>query len=147
MQVPTLFSYSSTWSFSPPKEFPIHFILYYIWLCQLNSLISCCQKLNLLNNNIIIIVCCVGGSKDFTMLYKAYCMANSAVCAYSTDKQCCMFIQHCWNFEILWSTHAFNKSVPAWFLLAFASCCMTFSTIPLVLYLSYSTRNHAITYT
>ncbi len=29
-----------------------------------------------------IIVCCVGASKNFTMLYKAYCMANSAVCAY-----------------------------------------------------------------
>ncbi len=31
--------------------------------------------------------------------------------------------------------------------LGFASCCITFSTTPLVLYLPYSARNHAITYT
>ncbi len=57
----------------------------------------------------VYIVCCLGGSKDFTVLYKAYCMANSAVCmlyvhtallnnvvcVYSTVKQCCMFTQHC----------------------------------------------------
>ncbi len=30
--------------------------------------------------------------------------------------------------------------------LGFASCCMTFSTTPLVLYLPYSTMSHAITY-